>query len=103
MREEKPGSSMFQKTVKIRNKLGLHARPAAMIAKEAGRHPCEIYLLKDGIKINAKSIMGIMMLAAGRGSTITIIADGEGEEEAIKSLEALVDRKFNEEQLDSRP
>lgn len=69
-----------------------------MIAKEASRYPCEIYLLKDGIKINAKSIMGIMMLAAGRGSTITIIADGEGEEEAIKSLEALVDRKFNEEQ-----
>lgn len=91
---------MFQRTVKIRNKLGLHARPAAMFAKEAGKHPCEIYILKDGVKINAKSIMGIMMLAAGRGTTLTIMAEGEEEEQeeqAVKSLEELVDKGFNED------
>ncbi|MCX6935377.1 MAG: HPr family phosphocarrier protein [Verrucomicrobia bacterium] len=81
----------------IQNRLGLHARPAAMFVREANRHRCDIHVEKDGETINGKSIMGLMMLAAGMGSTISISATGQGAEEALQSLLKLVERKFDEE------
>jgi len=81
----------------IQNRLGLHARPAAMFVREANRHKCEIHVEKDGETINGKSIMGLMMLAAGVGSRIRIVASGPGAEEAVLALRQLVERKFDEE------
>lgn len=81
----------------IRNRLGLHARPAAMFVREANRHKCEIHVEKDGETINGKSIMGLMMLAAGMGSRIRIVASGPGAQEAVQALRQLVERKFDEE------
>lgn len=79
------------------NELGIHARPAGMLANTASRFSCEIKLLKDGMEVNAKSIMGIMTLAAGRGSVIEVTAKGGDEAEAIKALEELFAGKFEEE------
>ncbi|NDC00895.1 MAG: HPr family phosphocarrier protein [Verrucomicrobia bacterium] len=81
----------------IKNRLGLHARPAAMFVREANRHKCEIHVEKDGETINGKSIMGLMMLAAGMGSRIRIVATGPGAPEAVQALLQLVERKFDEE------
>jgi phosphocarrier protein len=81
----------------IQNRLGLHARPAAMFVREANRHACEIHVEKDGETINGKSIMGLMMLAAGMGSKIRITATGPGAPEAVAALLQLVERKFDEE------
>jgi phosphocarrier protein len=81
----------------IQNRLGLHARPAAMFVREANRHKCEIHVEKDGETINGKSIMGLMMLAAGMGSRIRITATGPGAPEAVQALLQLVERKFDEE------
>lgn len=83
--------------VVIQNRLGLHARPAAMFVREANRHRCDIHVEKDGETINGKSIMGLMMLAAGMGSKIRIRANGVGAPEALQSLSQLVERKFDEE------
>jgi phosphocarrier protein HPr len=88
---------MIKKTITIQNKLGLHARPAAMVVGEASRFGSEIHLNKDGLEVNAKSIMGVMMLAAGMGSQILITADGEDEELAVQALEILFASKFDEE------
>ncbi|NCW27770.1 MAG: HPr family phosphocarrier protein [Verrucomicrobia bacterium] len=85
------------KEVVILNRLGLHARPAAMFVREANRHRCEIHVEKDGETINGKSIMGLMMLAAGMGSKIVIHVNGQGAHEALESLEKLIERKFDEE------
>ena len=90
------GSKHGHETV-IKNRLGLHARPAAMFVREANRHKCEIHVEKDGETINGKSIMGLMMLAAGMGSRIRITASGPGAQEAAQSLLQLVERKFDEE------
>jgi phosphocarrier protein HPr len=90
------GSKHGHETV-IKNRLGLHARPAAMFVREANRHKCEIHVEKDGETINGKSIMGLMMLAAGMGSRIRITALGPGAQEAVQSLLQLVERKFDEE------
>ena len=81
----------------IKNRLGLHAGPAAMFVREANRHKCEIHVEKDGELINGKSIMGLMMLAAGMGSKIRIMATGPGAQEAVQALLQLVERKFDEE------
>ncbi|RKX99532.1 phosphocarrier protein HPr [Candidatus Poribacteria bacterium] len=86
-----------ERKVTITNSLGLHARPAAMLVKEANKYPCDIYLVRDGMKVNAKSIMGVLMLAAGKGTTLTIIAEGEGAEKAVDRLEKLISSKFGEE------
>ncbi|PIU20041.1 MAG: phosphocarrier protein HPr [Elusimicrobia bacterium CG08_land_8_20_14_0_20_59_10] len=88
---------MIKRELKILNKLGIHARPAGMLANTASRFSCEIKLLKDGMEVNAKSIMGIMTLAAGRGSVIEVTAKGGDEAEAIKALEELFASKFDEE------
>ena len=80
----------------IRNKLGIHARPAAQFVKTASRFSCEIAVEKDGEQVDGKSIMGLMMLAAGHGSILIVSADGEDAEEALSAIEGLVNRNFEE-------
>ena len=87
----------FTKELTVVNKLGIHARPAAMFVKTANRFACDIFVEKDGEKINGKSIMGLMMLALGPGSKLTLHAKGADAQAAITELEALVKRKFDEE------
>jgi len=81
----------------VLNKLGIHARPAAMFVKVANRFKCSIMVEKDGEKVNGKSIMGLMMLAAGPGSKIIVTCEGEDYHEALTEIEALIQRKFDEE------
>jgi len=81
----------------VANKLGIHARPAAMFVKTANRFSCDIFVEKDGEKVNGKSIMGLMMLAAGPGSKLTVHAQGHDASQALTELETLVKRKFDEE------
>ena len=83
--------------VTVTNKLGVHARPAAMFVKAANRFESEIMVEKDGERVNGKSIMGLMMLAAGQGSTLVITATGRDAEAAVRELETLFQRKFDEE------
>jgi len=85
------------KELTIINKSGIHARPAAMFVKIANRFGCDIFVEKDGEKINGKSIMGLMMLAAGPGSKVTLHVKGADAAAAITELEALVQRKFDED------
>ena len=80
----------------IRNKLGIHARPAAQFVKTASRFSCEIAVEKDGEQVDGKSIMGLMMLAAGHGSILVVSADGEDAEDALSAIESLVNRNFEE-------
>jgi phosphocarrier protein len=87
----------FTKELTVLNKLGIHARPAALFVKTANRFACDIFVEKDGEKINGKSIMGLMMLAAGPGSKLTIHASGTDASQALVEIEALVKRKFDEE------
>jgi len=87
---------MFEKTVKIVNKLGMHARPAALLVETATRFESEIILVKDDLEINGKSIMGVLMLAAEYGSTILIRAKGGDAREAVEAIAALIKNKFNE-------
>ena len=81
----------------VANKLGIHARPAAMFVKTATRFTCDIFVEKDGEKVNGKSIMGLMMLAAGPGSKLTVHADGHDASQALAELETLVKRNFDED------
>jgi phosphocarrier protein len=90
-------SDFLTREVIIANKLGIHARPAAMFVKTANRFACEILVEKDGEKINGKSIMGLMMLAAGPGSKLMLHVRGADAPTAINELESLVNRKFDEE------
>jgi phosphocarrier protein HPr len=92
-----PNSEFLTKELIISNKLGIHARPAALFVKTANRFACEIFVEKDGEKINGKSIMGLMMLAAGPGSKVILHVRGSDAVQAIAELEALVQRKFDEE------
>ncbi len=80
----------------ITNRLGLHARPSAMVVEQATRFASEVWLEKDGLKINAKSIMGIMMLAAEQGSTLIVTTEGPDEEEALKAMQEIVASGFGE-------
>lgn len=80
----------------VQNKMGVHARPAAMIVRIANKYPAEIYVEKDDEQVNGKSIMGLMMLAAGQGSKLKFSASGEGAEDMLKDLKALFERKFEE-------
>ena len=89
---------MIQTTITISNKLGLHARASAKLTKLAGSYPCEVWMSRGERRINAKSIMGVMMLAAGIGSTVTLETDGEQEQQAMDALRALIDDKFGEGQ-----
>ncbi len=87
---------MIQTTVTISNKLGLHARASAKLTKLAGSFPCEVWMSRNDRRVNAKSIMGVMMLAAGLGSQVTLDTDGEREQEAMDALLALINDKFGE-------
>jgi phosphocarrier protein len=89
--------SSMTKDMTVANKLGIHARPAAMFVKTANRFSCDIFVEKDGEKVNGKSIMGLMMLAAGPGSTLTVHANGKDAPQALAELETLIQRKFDEE------
>ena len=84
------------KEMVVFNKLGIHARPAAMFVKTANRFECEVFVEKDGEMVNGKSIMGMMMLAAGP-ARIVVIAEGEDAARAVHELELLMARKFDEE------
>lgn len=86
----------MKSSVTISNKLGLHARASAKLTKLAGGFPCEVWASKGERRVNAKSIMGVMMLAAGLGSTIELETIGEREEEAMQALLALIHDKFGE-------
>lgn len=88
---------MVEKTVIIKNRAGIHARPAALLVQTANRFSSNIYLEKDGEKINSKSIMGILTLAATYNSPIKIIADGNDEEDALQTISRLFENKFEEE------
>ena len=86
-----------EKEITIVNRLGLHARPAAMFVRIASRFSCEIWVEKEGEQINGKSIMGLMMLAAGQGSTLLIRCEGPDADKAMEELEELINQKFNED------
>jgi phosphocarrier protein HPr len=87
---------MIQTTIKVSNKLGLHARASAKLTKMAGSFPCEVWLSRGERKVNAKSIMGVMMLAAGIGTEVLLETNGEQEQAANDSLVALFNDKFGE-------
>ena len=87
----------IQKEVPIVNRLGLHARPAAMFVRIASRYRSEIWVSKEGEEVNGKSIMGLMMLAAGPGSKLLLLTEGPDAAKAVLELEALVKRNFDEE------
>jgi phosphocarrier protein len=88
---------MIKKRVKIENNSGLHARPAAHLVKIAGKFQSDIKILKDGLEVNGKSIMGVMMLAAEQGSELEFVVDGTDEQEALNALVELVEKKFYED------
>jgi len=87
---------MIRHEVTIGNKLGLHARASAKLTKLAGSFPCEVWLARGERRVNAKSIMGVMMLAAGLGVQITVETDGPREQEAMDAILALIGDKFGE-------
>lgn len=88
---------MIQEDIVILSKHGLHARPAAQFVKIAGKFASDIKVVKDGLEVNGKSIMGIMMLAAEPGSKILLIINGDDEQDALKALKELIENKFYEE------
>ena len=87
---------MIKTTVTISNKLGLHARASAKLSKLAGGFPCEVWMTRNERRVNAKSIMGVMMLAAGLGAEVELETDGEQEQQAMDALLALINDKFGE-------
>ena len=87
---------MIQTTISISNKLGRHARASAKLTKLAGSFPCEVWMSRGERRVNAKSIMGVMMLAAGLGSSVVIETDGRDEQAAMEALIALINNKFGE-------
>ena len=88
---------MMERVFTIKNRLGLHARPASLFAQEANKHKCSVVVVKDGLEVSGKSVMGLMLLAAESGSKLTVRADGEDEAKALDALGAIFDRKFNED------
>ena len=86
----------IEKSCTVRNKMGLHARPAALIVQTANKFPCEVTLVKDGQNVNGKSIMGVLMLVASKGTTVILRAKGERAGEAVAAIAALIDDKFGE-------
>jgi phosphocarrier protein len=88
---------VLTKELTVINKLGIHARPAAMFVKIANRFRCDVFVEKDGEKVNGKSIMGLMMLAAGPGSKLIVHAQGADAHLAVAEIEALLKRKFDED------
>lgn len=89
---------MPERCVHINNKLGLHARASARLVSTAGQFSSEIQLIKESIEVNAKSIMGIMMLAASKGTELMVRAEGSDAEEALDAIESLVNNRFGEDE-----
>ncbi|MBI4060071.1 MAG: HPr family phosphocarrier protein [Elusimicrobia bacterium] len=87
---------MTEKTLTIKNHMGLHARPAALFVQEAGKFKSQIFVVKDGLQVNGKSVMGLMLLAAEKGAKLTVRADGPDEIRALEALEKIFERKFDE-------
>jgi phosphocarrier protein HPr len=87
----------LEKELAVLNRLGLHARPAAMFVRIASRYRCDVWVAKEGEEVNGKSIMGLMMLAAGQGSKLKIRCDGLDAEKAMAELEELVNARFHED------
>jgi len=87
---------MIEKTIKIKNKAGMHTRPAATIVKLASKYKCEFFISKDGMNINGKSIIGVMTLAAEMDSEVTLTFDGEDEELAAAEITDYFERGFDE-------
>jgi phosphocarrier protein HPr len=87
---------MIKTTTTISNRLGLHARASAKLTKLAGSFPCDVFMSKGERRVNAKSIMGVMMLAAGIGSAVNIEVDGDQEQQAMDAILALIADKFGE-------
>lgn len=87
--------------VEVVNPLGMHARPAATLVQTAGAFPCDVWLEKGGVRVNAKSVMGLLMLAAAQGTQLRIVCDGERSDEALQALKALFVDGFGE--LDGAP
>jgi phosphocarrier protein len=87
---------MIKKNTTISNKLGLHARASAKLTKMAGSYPCDVWMSRGDRRVNAKSIMGVMMLAAGIGTEVALETDGEQEQQAMDALLALIADKFGE-------
>jgi phosphocarrier protein HPr len=85
-----------EKAIKIQNELGLHARAATKLVQLASKYPCDFTLTKDGHEVNGKSIMGVLMLVASKGSTVTLRAKGDRAQEAVDAVAALIDDKFGE-------
>lgn len=94
---KKADNIRITKELIVLNKLGIHARPAALFVKTANRFDCDVFVEKDGEKVNGKSIMGLMMLAAGPGSRLLIEAEGHDAPKAVVEIELLIKRKFDEE------
>ncbi len=97
MSNGKDKRSRLTRDLVVQNKLGLHARPASMFVKLASKFQSEIFVTKDGEEVNGKSIMGLMMLAAGSGATLTICAEGKDAQQALDELEQLFNRNFEEQ------
>jgi len=90
-------TKQHEREITIVNRLGLHARPAAMFVKICSKFRCEVWVEKDGEQVNGKSIMGLMMLAAGNGSKLRITCDGADAEKALEEIEDLIKRRFDED------
>lgn len=90
-------SEAAKRTVTIKNELGLHARAATKFVQLAGKYPCDVTVTKDGHEVNGKSIMGVLMLVASKGTTITVAANGAQADAAVAALAQLVDDKFGED------
>jgi phosphocarrier protein len=89
--------SRAKRDLTVTNKLGIHARPASMFVRLANQFDCEVFVEKDGETVNGKSIMGLMMLAAGPGSRICVVAEGPDAHPALEKIESLINSKFNED------
>ena len=96
-RRSSGASQKIEKEITIINRLGLHARPAAMFVRIASRYRSEVWVAKEDERINGKSIMGLMMLAAGQGSKLTIHCEGPDADKVMEELEELIQNKFNED------
>lgn len=94
--EQATEDETHERMVEVINKMGIHARPAAMIVRIANKYEAEVYVKKDGELVNGKSIMGLMMLAAGEGSRLKIIATGKGAEELLHEMDKLFKNQFTE-------
>ncbi len=94
--ETSPTGTKIEKNLSVQNKTGIHARPAAMIVRVTNKYTSQVFFEKDEEQVNGKSIMGLMMLAAGRGSSIKAIIEGSDAEDMMKDLEDLFNRKFDE-------